>query len=274
MCNKHFDDKAFTSTLRTKLHNKYAEPTDLRTGTDAADYEDPVASTSGINEAPVASTSETKGQSATVYRGRDFIGNRKVSTPKSKLIKELRCKISKMKKKLFKASELIKIPDRPQLQDKLTTSQYEFVLSQIKNGKNTPANGRRWTVKEKAYALDIFLQSSSAYETLRKKLILPSKKTLRKCTAKVAKDEGFCPILFDALKRKVQELPEEERICTVVFDEMAIKEQLAFNGGLDKVDGYSSTGTGEMANQSLVFMLRGIMKNWKQVIILFNLSEL
>lgn len=46
----------------------------------------------------------------------------------------------------------------PQLQDKLTSRQYEFVLRQIKNGKNTSASGRRWTVKEKAFALESFLQ--------------------------------------------------------------------------------------------------------------------
>lgn len=64
-------------------------------------------------------------------------------------------------------------------------------------------------------------------------------------------------------------MQELEKICTVVFDEISIKEELNYNAKLDIIDGYESARTDEsrqFANHALVFMLRGVITNWKQVV--------
>ena len=49
---------------------------------------------------------------------------------------------------------------------------------------------------------------------------------------------------------------------------MSIKTKLHYNAQLDCVDGWESTekdGPKQLATQALVFMIRGITQNWKQV---------
>lgn len=189
-------------------------------------------------------------------------------TPKTKEIQRLRCANSKLKRKLYKAETWLKKGLDEQLKDKLTKRQYEFVTSQLKTGKVHP-NGRRWTCKEKAFALNIYYKSANTYNALRKTygLSLPCKNTLKKSTGNVAKDDGICTTIINALKLKTKEMKEDEKLCVLSFDEMSIKDSISYNPGLDKVDGFESSGTGELAKQSLVFMIRGLTKNWKQVII-------
>ena len=87
----------------------------------------------------------------------------------------------------------------------------------------------------------------------------------------VTKDVGFCPILKKALQQKVEKMENEtDKFCTLVFDEMSIKNKLHYNAKLDCVDGWESAerenGPKQIATQALVFMIRGITHNWKQVI--------
>lgn len=59
-----------------------------------------------------------------------------------------------------------------------------------------------------------------------------------------------------------------EKICSLVFDEMALQPGLQYNHKLDLVEGFEDYGSSErkssFADHALVFMLRGIFKNWKQ----------
>ena len=282
LCSKHFSDDAFSSTLRNKLI-RFALPVDLRNNSiENADSSavnnlltislssatPSIHNTSNLN---ASITSSSNLESSSVCNAPDLHAVRlstKENTPKTKEILRLRCVNSKMKKRLFKLENSPKLSFHEWLQNSLTKRQYEFVCSQIKAGK-THRNGRRWTAKEKASALSIFLQSSGTYKTLRLScgLALPCVNTLMNSTGNIAKDDGFCPILYKAIQNKVKTMQEDEKLCTLVFDEMAIKAQLTYNAFLDKVDGFESAGTGKVSTQALVFMLRGITKNWKQVII-------
>lgn len=50
-----------------------------------------------------------------------------------------------------------------------------------------------------------------------------------------------------------------ERMCTVVFDEMAIKRHFDYDAKNDGIYGASPTG------EAMVLMVRGILGKWKQV---------
>lgn len=69
-------------------------------------------------------------------------------------------------------------------------------------------------------------------------------------------------------------MKDKEKICTIVFDDMSIRACLNYNAALDIIDGFASddgSTNKKMATQVLVFMLRGVITNWKQVIYIFYL---
>lgn len=54
-----------------------------------------------------------------------------------------------------------------------------------------------------------------------------------------------------------------ELAVSLVFDEMAIKKHLDLNVTLDRIDGL--TPKGQVANQVMALMARGVASKWKQV---------
>ena len=56
--------------------------------------------------------------------------------------------------------------------------------------------------------------------------------------------------------------PKELKV-SLVFDEMAIRRHLDYNRALDCINGLTTKG--EVANQAMVLMARGVASRWKQV---------
>ncbi|PZC70359.1 hypothetical protein B5X24_HaOG202343, partial [Helicoverpa armigera] len=74
---------------------------------------------------------------------------------------------------------------------------------------------------------------------------------------------------MDHLKKKVAKLNEKDRLCALLFDEMALKRRLIFNPRTEKVNGFVDLGdnqrrSSEIADHALVFMLQGLHKKMKQ----------
>ena len=67
---------------------------------------------------------------------------------------------------------------------------------------------------------------------------------------------------MEALKVKVAGLPDAHKWVSLSFDEIAIKEEIAYNPATDTIEGITSTGT--IANHAMVFMVRGLMTKWEQ----------
>ena len=59
-------------------------------------------------------------------------------------------------------------------------------------------------------------------------------------------------------------MAEADKICSIVLDEMSIKNQVEYNRRFDSIDGLTTNG--ETAKQAMVFMVRAISGKWKQVI--------
>lgn len=257
LCAAHFDDKYFTSTRKEKLHKVAAIPVDLRDVPQLSPVSGNSVEISEVCEATPHMKPKSTPAQPVLQR-----------TPKTREILNLRSKLSKAKKGLFKQKKKNNVLE--QLKDMLTSRQYDFVASQIRAGRRKP-KGRRWTSKDKAFALNICHHSPAAYKLLRRFLAFPCRSTLRRCTGNIAKDDGFCPILQKALSEKAKKMKDIDKFCTLVFDEMSIKSALSYNATLDIVDGFESGNTEnpKMATQAMVFMLRGVTSNWKQVMFVF-----
>ncbi|GBN73210.1 hypothetical protein AVEN_31999-1, partial [Araneus ventricosus] len=178
VCDRHFSEACFTSTLKERLI-KFACPhitEDLPSTTsdnlsalpspasvEVSDTE-PSCSTLLVSS-PTASTPDTNG--------------RLQVTPKTKKIKTLLSSVSKLRKRLYEnrtSSRLLgqlqaKLADKPDL--------FKFIQSQLRMQCRS-IKGRRWSAKEKSFALNIYLHSPSAYRILRKFFAFPSKATLHR----------------------------------------------------------------------------------------------
>lgn len=58
-------------------------------------------------------------------------------------------------------------------------------------------------------------------------------------------------------------MTKEEKMCSLVLDEMSIKGHLDYNRKTDSIDGL--TPDGSQARQAMVFLVRAINGKWKQV---------
>ena len=74
--------------------------------------------------------------------------------------------------------------------------------------------------------------------------------------------------VFNIMEAKVCEMAKNERVCTLLLDEMSIQQVIEYCNSSDEIVGkISSTGYEGMASKALVFLLRGIGSGsrWKQI---------
>jgi len=132
-----------------------------------------------------------------------------------------------------------------------------------------------WSQKEKQFALSLFYKSPSAYKFLfySKQISLPGLSSIRRWVGSSKCRPGFSPVLFKQLQIKVDSMSEEEKYCTLVFDEMKIKNFLEYSKYLDLVEGYEDLGpkgrTNKLAGQAMVMIIRGVYSSWKMPIAYF-----
>ena len=133
---------------------------------------------------------------------------------------------------------------------------------------NVHKKQRRWNNELKVICLAIRYQSPKAYRFLRKILCLPNSATLRKPLEGIKLNPGMCLPVFDVLAKKAQTMPDLDKYCTLVLDEMTIKTLLQYEPDRDRISGFADYGnygtTLEFGNEALVFMVTGIFTNWKQ----------
>ena len=87
--------------------------------------------------------------------------------------------------------------------------------------------------------------------------------------AKVNIVNGFHNAVFEGLKIRATQMSENQRLCCLVFDEIAIKKRLTFQSNRDIVEGFETietTGVPCPATHACVFMVKGLKEKWKQVI--------
>lgn len=126
-----------------------------------------------------------------------------------------------------------------------------------------------WTTAEKQLALSLFYKSPSNYKFLMKKLgfSLPSLSTIQSWLKVNNMRTGVENVLINKLKLKVESMTIDEKQCVLMFDEISLKKNLKYNHFYDVIEGYEDFGSfGRnplIANQGLLFYLRGLLYNWK-----------
>ncbi|KAH9631326.1 hypothetical protein HF086_007661 [Spodoptera exigua] len=134
---------------------------------------------------------------------------------------------------------------------------------------NKPKMGRRFTKEEKIMALSMYKRGPRAYRWLSKIFILPSSVTLSRLLSKAGLKPGFNENIFNQLYEKLKGMKEHEKLCTLIFDEMAITPHFDYNRRKDRITGfvnYEGESVRKIADHVLVFMIRGIVTNYKQPI--------
>ena len=100
-----------------------------------------------------------------------------------------------------------------------------------------------YTQEEKNLARQLYYYSPSAFCRLRKAgCNLPGQRTIRKWLEEHDIISGFCDFIFKKLKDKLSQLPLEERVCALKWDEMSIKSYEEYSQKLDQIEGLVDLG--------------------------------
>lgn len=168
-----------------------------------------------------------------------------------------------------KFKKCLKLSENPTFQKtlkKFTTAAIIFTLLQFREiGKNKM--GRRFNAEEKIMALALLKQGPRAYRWMRKFFVLPSPLTLSRMITTAAIKPGLNCNLFKQLKSVADRMSPHKKLCVLMFDEVALTPHFDYNRRVDAISGFVNNGTTskkQIADHALVFMMRGIQKNYKQ----------
>ena len=135
------------------------------------------------------------------------------------------------------------------LHQKETTHHEEIILEQMNNMGPPKVGEKFYSPETMMRAFDYYAHSRSTYRKLRKDLKLPSERTLQKLTSKVSKlgDKSFINSVFSSL-------PEQQRKCIILIDEMYIKKLMLYHGG--SLYGKALNNPEKMANSVFTIMVK------------------
>lgn len=150
----------------------------------------------------------------------------------------------------------------------LSGDSFNFVAHQIRMSQHPP-KGRRYTEEIRLLSLSLYNSSPKAYAYLAEIFVLPSKISLNKWLRNVRSSPGFNEESFSALSERMKFMPERDRVCCLMVDEISLKQNLQYDQYSDVIVGFEDLGgqykrSREYAGNALVFMLRGIASNWNQ----------
>jgi hypothetical protein len=143
-----------------------------------------------------------------------------------------------------------------------------LVQAQLSNAQLRP-KGRRWSDDVYHFATGLHFASAQAYRFMQNVMLLPTKKSLHAWLSKIDVNEGFSDDVFRLMETKSQSMSAQQRLCTVMFDEMSLKSHLDYSRRRDKIIGLESINNDDncrLANHALVFMACGVCSNWRQAL--------
>ncbi|XP_052737630.1 uncharacterized protein LOC112053250 isoform X1 [Bicyclus anynana] len=191
-----------------------------------------------------------------------------------KKIDSLKETITKLRKKCETQTQMIRMAGRIskskaflEVIEQFPEPMKIFMTMQLKHGKRP--RGRKYSLKEKILCLTILKQSPKGYNLLKKLFVLPSKRTLQKLLSYVVMKPGINLHIIENLKKAVRKLPMEKRLCSLIFDEVALSPGLYYNTSCKEIIGFEDFGykkTKKIADHALVIMIKSIKGKFKQPI--------
>ncbi|CAH1366216.1 unnamed protein product [Tenebrio molitor] len=152
----------------------------------------------------------------------------------------------------------------------------EFINSQLRNA-NVKPTARRWTEQDKAFALSLYKRSPRLYRYLQVYFQLPSSRSLKAILAKIPFDTGVNSVILEHLRSQISKMNQADSNCTLLFDEISLCQGFHYERVQQYLSGFEDIGhlgrTNKAANHALVFMVRGVRKQWKQVIAYYFTSK-
>jgi len=159
------------------------------------------------------------------------------------------------------------------------TTKAAFLLEQI------DAFGRenyRWSEFTIRKCIIWKAKSPRAYEMARQSnlISLPSYSTLQRYIGPSSLKEGFSPLIKKRLEEEIKLLTPEEKLCTIMFDEMSIKPQCKFVKQVGRVIGRASLWnrnkfeSAPLANKLLCFVLTGLTFHYRIPVAYFLTKDL
>lgn len=80
---------------------------------------------------------------------------------------------------------------------------------------------------------------------------------------------GINKNIFEQLKTKADQMKIEQKLCVLMFDEVSLKANITYQERKDKITGLVDNGEerkGDFADHAQVFMVRGLIYNYKQAV--------
>jgi hypothetical protein len=95
--------------------------------------------------------------------------------------------------------------------------------------------------------------------------------------AKIPFDTGVNSVILEHLRSQISKMNQADSNCTLLFDEISLCQGFHYERVQQYLSGFEDIGhlgrTNKAANHALVFMVRGVRKQWKQVIAYYFTSK-
>ncbi|XP_045784266.1 uncharacterized protein LOC123880269 [Maniola jurtina] len=197
----------------------------------------------------------------------------KCGSSESNEITFLKQKIKKIERSkdnyLKKWKKALKITENPSFlkATRNFTSAAMILLMMQLTQTNKDKFGRRYSKEEKIFSLAFYKMDPRAYRWLRNMIVLPAPVTLSRMISRANLKPGVNVSIFSHLKKRGSKMSETDKLCVILFDEMALCPHFDYNKKKDLIRGFVDSGKkaeNKIADHVLVFMLRGVVKNYKQ----------
>ncbi|XP_070381046.1 uncharacterized protein [Dermacentor albipictus] len=172
-------------------------------------------------------------------------------------IKRLQKKQSKLPPSISKALGII----RPSVTEEV----FKLLCTHLRLQQR--GKGKRFPIWLKKFALHLNFRGPRAYRFLAPIFSLPTQRTLRRWLCNFRMSPGVIPGIIQSISASTHAWNERDRVCTLMFDEIALKKNLSYDAGEDIVHGFADDGierSSSIADRAMVVLLAGISKRWVQ----------
>lgn len=194
---------------------------------------------------------------------------------RSSLLSKYKKQVKILKRKLKLQSEKLTDQNSEVTMNKICSqfirSQYRLMMRHKK--------GRRYENSDKEFALALYYCSTKSYMLLQKFFCLPSINSLRSWLNNLHVECDINLSVLQLLKIKSEKLRREEKIISLIFDEMSLQEHLNYDARTDIFEGFEDFGNNrplsshQLCNQAMAVMIKGLYLDFKQIIGYFLSKE-